>query len=322
MFFADQTELKPFLPQISADIEVGDLTSDIEEVDREIIDLISQEQFDELKNAYETDTLTPELETLLKFVRTIEANLGYAKFRILNKAKIESTGEYQIETDTHKKLYRYEDTQINERLLEKGNAAIEQMLKFLERNEAFFLAWTASTAYTQFKSLFIKTASEFDEYININESRRIFLKLKRLLKETENIEIKKFLGNTTFAQIKADVDNVDFVPILEFLKPALAHLTWAKALRILPINLTAEGYYSFNYRGDQHTSDRQKTDLNYIQEAIENAKNMAEVYLAEAANYLNENLILFPNFTESAAYIAPDSPETERNTIDNKLFIL
>lgn len=322
MFFATNSDLKTYLPIIAADFTPADLASDIAEVDAQIIELISQNQFDELKTDWEAETLTVEQEKLLHFVRTIEANLGYAKYQKIGNLKISSTGTFRKETENEPTPYRYQTDTANERFLEKGYNAIEMMLAFLEQNEADYPLWTASNAYTQYKNLLIRNATEFDEYVNINHSRRIFLRMKNILKETETFEIKKFIGKSLYDAIKSDLENVLYAEILSFLKAALAHFSWAKALRILPLNPTSQGYFSLEFTGEQANSEKKQTPLPFVQTAIDDNLMMGKAYLQEAADYLNMNISDFPSFTESAAYIAPELPLAERNKDTDSLFYL
>ena len=70
--------------------------------------------------------------------------------------------------------------------LTKGMSSIDRLYEFLDKSvSGTFAAWEASENYTQFKNRCIRTTAQFNEYYNISNNRRTFIKLGPTMADVE-----------------------------------------------------------------------------------------------------------------------------------------
>lgn len=137
--------------------------------------------------------------------------------------------------------WRYHDRM--EASLKDADFFAEEVLKYLEVNQASFTQWASSSSYTQRKDLFIASAEVMNQYVNINYSRSTYLALRPFIELAEVKYISPVIGRTYFTTLKSrllsntltSADNA----ALAYLRRALAYATITEALPQLSVDLSS-----------------------------------------------------------------------------------
>lgn len=118
-------------------------------------------------------------------------------------------------------------------LFADGYQAVEDLIIFLEENEEDFSDWKDSAKYTKLKSSFINSASLFQKYVDIGNSRQVFLKLWPSIQKVER-KLKKLLPDGLYTKLLSKDDNIDDALLTklldDYLLPYIAHKALAEAI--------------------------------------------------------------------------------------------
>ena len=152
-----------------------------------ILPLLGQTLYDQVHAYYTTPETLPtgvteanraKFDILIEHIQRSLINLTYfAGFEFLS-VSINDSGFHRQENDTEKSLFKYQEEAIKNQFKDAGFNGLDTMLEYIEANPTVFLLFTASSAYTLRKESIIPSTKIFDDLININGSRLVFLKLK------------------------------------------------------------------------------------------------------------------------------------------------
>ena len=311
MLFSTPDEIKNFLPQNAA-FEMQQISSFITDTeDTLIVDAIGQAQYDLLHAAYSNANISGALEKLLKKVRRPLANYAYYKYIPFAQLTFSASGIHIEVNEQKRSAFPEMIEKLEDACIEGANTGIENLLKWMEANKADYAAWTGSTAYTVFKECFINTATEFSDHFNIGNSRRTFLALKGTMKKVEEFSIKPILCSTLFDAIKVEIKSGTVSPsntaLLNFIKPAVALLTGARALTMPNIEFTSDGCQLAATRDRPPLKPRPAAPADKIGAMQLAAQTDAQVYLKQLNDYLYANADTYPTWKSSSCYIDPAS---------------
>jgi hypothetical protein len=112
---------------------------------------------------------------------------------------------------------------------------VESMLKFLEENKDDYEDWVESDAFTMQIRNLINSAKEFDKYVDIDESRLTFQKLRKDMDNVEQMRVKNLISPQLFNMLLEKIrNNDDFedkeAELLRFLQGFVANEVAAKSL--------------------------------------------------------------------------------------------
>lgn len=287
------TELKQYLP-VNKDFNVEGILPFVAQAETDfIIPNISQEQYDDLNDEYNaaTPSLSPEQEALLAKIQPALAHFAFNKWIPFGQVLIDSAGIRIANTETMKTAFQWQTDKLEESSMQSAYSHVESLLTFMEANIGDYALWSASAAYTVFKESFINTANEFSKYVNINNSRLTFVSLKAAMKKAEDFDVKKHLDTTTFDAIKAEILAGSITPtnetILTYVKPAVAHLTLARALQSNAVVITEKGFVVSKNVGFMIVAAFDAAGAELKDAMIRQAQEDGNAYLKQLFNYLN-----------------------------------
>lgn len=240
-------ELKKYVA-VQQNTEIRSILPDLDRVEDEfIVRHLGQTQYAELLTGYGSTTLlTPALGFLLEKVQAALANLALAEYADVGQVVISDAG-FQINVqDTVKTAFAWQIEGVKGYFLRNGYNALEKLLRFLEENRAAYPLWVNSEAYTIFKSHLVNSATEFSAWCDISESRRTFLALRPIMRTVEQLTIAPQITPGLHQQLLGEIRtgaalSEPAATLLELLRPAVAHLTIADAIPVLPLVITAAG---------------------------------------------------------------------------------
>jgi len=112
---------------------------------------------------------------------------------------------------------------------------VESLLQFLEENKQYYINWVESEAYTMQIRNLINSAVEFDKYVDIQESRLTFQKLRKQMDNIEEIKVKSLISPSLFDHLinkirtKDDFEDKELT-LLRYLRGFVANEVAAKYL--------------------------------------------------------------------------------------------
>jgi hypothetical protein len=284
MFSFDIEAIEPYLRKVEKEF---------------IIPTISRAEYNQLKEEYNSGTLTPKYEELLNEVRDVLAPLaihyyipnaqgkqGQSGIMVVNNEELQSAPKWVIEKMLNSSL-------------KNGLAAIDQLYKFLEENKNTYTDWAESDSYTIFKSCFINSVNEFEKHLKIGGSRRTFLNLKPIMERIEQARFESALSTPLFDEIKEEIYADSLSPankklLLKYIQPALVHLTMAEAIFQIPVYLEETGA---SLHQDVKLMGMEEKKVISQQNTV-----MGENSIADLQRYLYQNADNYPAFRDSDAY--------------------
>lgn len=162
---------------------------------------------------------------LLRICQQANANLAiWYGFNELNSV-LSDDGVQRVESDSHKSLYKYQERTLKNNYRDKGFNALDRMLSFLETNVSDFPEYKTAETYTFHRSAIVPNANTVSRYVNINNSRIIFLSLLPHLNFVQQTKLLSFVGNDLFNSLLIELKKEDpdskIVKLRELLQPVI-----------------------------------------------------------------------------------------------------
>jgi hypothetical protein len=156
--------------------------------------------------------------------------------------------------------------------LQKADMHAEVLLQYLEENAgpAKYASWFADIdANTAMSGLIVHGVRVASKYIDIGNSRRVFLKLKKRIKQIEALYIKKIICGDQYeelvTQLQTDSLTAANESLIEVLEPVISKKALYETLPSIRISVTPEGIHliSINDSTTQQmsASDKEINDL-------------------------------------------------------------
>ncbi len=297
----------------------------IEDTENDLKLVIGLAFYDELDSYTGSDAIILEAINLLQ--KSIAYTAYFKGFDMLNVV-FSNQGVHRIETEDggKKALFQRQEENLKRNFKVTGYNKLDTALAYLEKNKASFPTWTASDEYTLAKRNFINSTSDFNDIYNINNSRLVFLKLRRYQNLAEDFIALPLIGRAFFDELKTQIkdDTVSSwnMSFLIFLKSAIAHGTIAHGGFNLVYELVDFGIIKIE---DQQNAPNFKTQTKINEDdfktLINRAKETADSYIKICAAYLNENINEFPTYRDSSAYDADANLYSRTNGTDNIVII-
>lgn len=327
---------------INAELEISQFYPDLEWAEnRYLKPILGEELLEYLRVQLDSSNMSAEAIALLPYCQKIEVYLAMCKFIPMLQVQVSAAG-VRINTDGGNKTafqWQIEDLK-QEYLAEKGFQFIEDLYKFLEDNQEDYeaLGWEGDLT-TNNRQFFIRSATDFNQHVRINESRRVYVNIMPIMKAVEDFRIEGQLGTDFYQELKdairadtlggedsnADGPEIDLVN--KYIAPAVAYLTMSEALLDLNLVITADGIIMSNIIATG-LSDSVKQKGIPRDNLLETKRNEYErkglAYLRRMKEYLDANASedVFATYFESDLYSDPDGTDPvnpDRNTED-KIF--
>lgn len=220
------------------------------------------------------------------------------------------SGMQRSETATNKNAYQEQRTKFKEANLTEGEYALELLQQFLETNRENYPEWLDSDNFKKYKSLFIKSGTEFNDIFPSQTPFRNYWSLRSKMQDVEENNIRNFLGNELYKELKEedakkDPDFIDEEKVLLFkLKKAIANLTVAFAVPFLNVRigsngLTVPAIATFSTNDNENT--RSGIDAKMLSTFISSCTNAGTDWLTNAEKFLTQNKTAFPTWIGFAA---------------------
>jgi len=170
----------------------------------------------------------------------------YALYQAIDEIGVSLSGQgVQVASSpTNTPAPQFKVMNSKQNLMSRANAALDDLLEFLELNKTTFTTFKGSDT-----DLFIRNASVFSKYVDIRASRRVFLAMIPIIRSIEGKFIRPILSDGLFDKLKIALQgssdlSEDNKALVELIKPALAHLSMARSLDEISIDVLDWGVFS------------------------------------------------------------------------------
>lgn len=287
-------ELKKFTGSTNS-LKTEDFADTLKVVfNRQIIPYLSQEQF------IVSEASTSNIHILLiESVKRAVCCLAIAKDYMRIVLQLEK-GAVKDKSVKESKAAKEDKEKSRDDYYKEGYESVEEMIALLESNVSTFTQWRNSSSFTILKDCFVNSAKIFDDYVDINASRRTFLKLKSHIRNSERLILYHLIDIDLVERLKANFQTDTLSPlervVVEMIHPVIANHAIADALR--KGSVIKDAYNTFTIF-DNTSLSKPNNDK---------SEKEAEAYYLTAIEY-GEKMQIFIGKNKIALGIVPVEPE-------------
>ncbi len=227
-----------------------------------------------------------------------------------------------------------EDLQLES--LKRGDTHAEKLLLFLEENasatEGDYEQWFADiVANTKMSGLIVYGTAIAQKYIDINNSRRVFLQLKATIQTLERRYVPKLVGQDQYDELVTQLQTGN-VPaensaLLLKLEPIISKRALYMKLPFMRVSINADGLWLYSDTTELRRKDflATKEDINALRCQLKDDEGGYLADEAELRQFILDNIGDYPLIAESTVYTVQPDPGptfTPTNSSDNKHFIV
>jgi hypothetical protein len=292
MITITNSDLKKYLGA-TTNFLVSDMEDAIEVVtSRYILPYLSQAQLSI------SDTSTDNLHIgLMKVVKRAVINLAYAKdyMKFVLTADVSAVKDISVkETKASKEDKEYH----RETFWLEGFASIDEMLQILEENQTTFTQWAGSYAFSQLKNSFVYSTAIYNQFVDINNSRRTFMRLKPAIYQLElygipqvinpalkNQLLEKYSTGTTLTPLENQ--------LIELLQGFICNWSMAQTLKKGSIRKDAANTFTvYDDTGLNKTEGRKTPDMSFLNAVQAEYFDTANKFRDTLSRVIAENMVV------------------------------
>lgn len=330
--FKTTDEVKLYIT-IDVNTKFEKLKPSIEFAEQEFIKpLLGDAYYAEILASYTANTLSASQIAILPYIQKALAN--YAGFLAVEElsVKVGDLGIQQASNQNSSPAPAWMVKDLKTKYLTTGDKAADLLLEFLElaavipdggvEADRLYKKWYDSTANTKLSGCIVYKTSIASKYIDINNSRRLFLRLKKRIIELEQSVIKKIICGAQYDElvtaIKANTLSAEQTALLEKLEPIIAKRALYVTLPMLPVLITADGLF-LQTSNDSVIQKLQATAIEKkaLMDALKDGDIGYETDEAELHEFILANIADYPLISASTCWSATKSDTDERWKIDN-----
>ena len=266
--------------------------------------------------------LSPEELTIIQYLQAAIVKLAFIKAIPTLITSLQGSGLYQAAAGSSKPLFEWQKLELENGFIEEGWASIGAGLDYLfaKRTNAAFVTWKDSAAEKKSRSLFILSASIFNDSFQIARSHRTYEAVRAFMREVENFNVKPILGDALYATLKTQLLTQDATGsnaiLLSKITDAVANLTIASAIIKLEFKLDEEGarVVTVAASGALKSKIKGAPDMSKQLMISRTCEESGNKYLQELKNFLEANASDYPDYV-------PVTPFTFDNSEGSTCFI-
>lgn len=223
-----------------------------------IVDLLGKAFYDELLPLYEasvTPTPTPLSVANAKLMPYIQRALAYYT-QLQSMLHLSSTfgelGVRQHRGEDSDPAPRWMQEKLQFQSLRNGDIHADKLLEFLEANatDSVYATWFASEANTKKSGTIVYSVAVASRYIDINSSRRVFLKLRGKIRDIESRVIPKLIGHPQYdelvSQIKTGTVTDPNKELIALIEPIVSKRALYLQLPFMRVQINENGLFAYS----------------------------------------------------------------------------
>lgn len=316
--FKTTEELRDFYPARMT-FAIEDLKPVLHEVEQEYLaeQVLGQDQYEELHEAYQDDTMSGEEEALLAKCRP--AIVGLALHRYTGEANVEFTSGGLAVTggseSSRQPASEWRTRDFERKQLRSGMRGLDVLVNFLLENAVDYPSYSDSEQYAQLTNGFVRTTATFNGFVNIGMSGYLFARMKPTVRRIEKNAVQDTLCSTDLrddllTKINANTLSSDEADLVELIQRATVHLAMADSVVELSLQMDERGIFTIEgmLGGQTSTGPKSASDAR-LQQRIDHHRNLGNGYLKKLRDSLQAlaaagNLALY---AASDCYVDPST---------------
>jgi hypothetical protein len=181
--------------------------------------------FDRILN---NTTPTAELTVLQGLCRKASAFLALYEYAPLGSIQFGEKGRTRSENDS----FKYQDDKQDEKLLELGYNALEEVLFYVASKPSVFTEWATTEGYRKHTALMVNSTTDFRWYCGRMMSRYTYEILRPITEGVERGILTKILPKKIVTEIRAATTITTYQhEVIRLLKTAITHFVIDEALQ-------------------------------------------------------------------------------------------
>jgi hypothetical protein len=191
--------------------------------------------------------LDAKYASLLPKARAVVAPTALAEAAPGLAITVSDGGLQRQENDQRKTLYQYQQADFIDAMRRKADRATDKLYAFLEENIADYDSWSASQQFTSYRSVLIKTGTEFNAIFRSNTPYWLYYSLRPYMLQVQQIDFANILGSTTAQAIitKATAAEPNYTPeetiLVDHLRKLLAYKSLVYGLPFINARIDETG---------------------------------------------------------------------------------
>ncbi|UOR06743.1 hypothetical protein MUN82_06490 [Hymenobacter aerilatus] len=273
----------------------------------------------------EADSLAGEL---LRLVHAPLARIGLSGVLDELSVTVSNTGIQIMSTGTHKTAFQWQVVRLDRTLSRKGYLDVNVLVQWLEDNyqsSEQLQEWADSAQGQRHRNNLITSAPEFSDLVDIQDSWCTFRGLWPVIQRQSTFVLQNAIGYLYWAELHEQVRTRTLTPeneqlLREYVRPALAHLTLARAVPEGLLVLTSDGLVLAQEQEQPVRPDPHFAEL--LAMRARDAEQTASVYLLQLRQHLNAeaSATRYATYFSSPAYVSPSIPRNPTNTAQSRVY--
>jgi len=331
MLITSIAELKAYVA-IDGNSKIATFTSFIKGAEQlYIVDLLGKAFYDEFLALYtasvtgeEPTPLSAENAALLPYIQRPLANYAMLKACVPLAVTFGEMGMRQQRADNNDPASRWLQEKNQFEFLKEGDLHADKLLEFLESNATDindYATWL-STAGTKNSGFIVYGVAIANKHIDINSSRRVFLKLRPKLQEIERRMVPKWIGQAQYedlvTKLKAQTLSDEEKDLVAKIEPIVCKRGLFMQLPFMRVQITENGIFVYSGTDDLYLLGKlaAKEDVKELRLQLADGEFG---YLNDEENlraFIADNIDDYPLIEASTAYTTPRAPGPTWNPAD------
>jgi len=324
--FITTSEFKKY-KAIDANTNFNTLLPFIESAEQDFIKpLLGSTLYDLLLSGYTSGGGTPADLDLLALLPYVQRPLALYAFYHGFTDLMASVGDAGIQVqrgNNTEPAPKWMHDKLSSKALRDADKHADNLLAFLEANKAItaYAGWANSPSNTIAQGMILHSASVASNHIDIQESRRIFLKMKRFIRAVEDKEIRKLICQDQYDLIVSHIKSASLTSqeetLLSYLRPIIAKEALWLLIPTLSITIDPEGLFMFSTVDP--TVKKELASAEMVKNYRESLRTGITGFLADIENakeFIINNIDDYPEIKDSSCYTSRSDPGP-LHTVDN-----
>lgn len=274
-----------------------------------LLPVLGQDFYDEILEELEAETPAAQWEALKPYLLKPIAWNGFYLFFKKPVGNLSHSGFFKNRFEHTEAPAKWEMDQIKEDLICTADTALDELITFLRENIEDYPTWGDSDYFSKNSGRIVATPEQFNQYVPIGCSGRVFQRLL-YFRDVAERNISKTVCSALYVRIQNELAGSPAITpaitaLLDYLRPVVAFETMKMAITMIPFYQYNGGLYSWSYADGTLT----KTALGPIQ-----TKEMAHQYALqyedarnEAIAFMKKNIADYPEYESSDCYTSTQS---------------
>lgn len=283
-------------------------------------ELLGEAFYNELANAYAAASnnianMSAPQQALMPYVQRVLTHYTLLLALPLLQTHIGEMGLRQDRNEHSDPAPRWMQEKMLMSTLRAADQHADKLLEYLEGVAASFPTWEISTANTKKSGYIVYSTPIAAKHIDINNSRRIFLKLWPKIKDIESKYVCRLIGNDQYAEITAQLIagtlSANNKKLTDLIEPIVAKRALFMQLPFMRIQLDAGGVFVYSgtdelIKPNQLASD---ADIKILRHQLMDAKEFGYLHDEEQLNqFLMDNIDTYSLVKASGVYTSRPDP--------------